>query len=125
MKHLLVILADVNAVDLKQQFSNSRLYQTLIIFGAITAAAVIGVIWAILYSQRKKHRKHRHHHHYEHHPEEPASQNDNQSDEKGEGSSRRKWRRHRREHRPMNPTLAQTGGLPPLRDENSPPSAMP
>ena len=29
---------------------------------------------------------------------------------------KRKWRKRRREHRPMNPTLAQTGGLPPSRD---------
>jgi ABC-type nickel/cobalt efflux system permease component RcnA len=28
---------------------------------------------------------------------------------------------HRREHRPRNPTLAETGGLPPVRDEKMPP----
>jgi uncharacterized membrane protein YbhN (UPF0104 family) len=28
-------------------------------------------------------------------------------------SGRRKWRRRRRDHRPRNPTLAETGGLPP------------
>jgi len=30
---------------------------------------------------------------------------------------RKKWRRRRREHRPRNPTLAETGGLPPIRRE--------
>ena len=30
-------------------------------------------------------------------------------------------RRHRRQH---NPTLAQTGGLPPLRDPNQPPHGL-
>jgi hypothetical protein len=35
------------------------------------------------------------------------------------GKSRRK-RKHRH-HRPNNPTLAQTGGLPPKRDSNLPP----
>jgi hypothetical protein len=31
-----------------------------------------------------------------------------------------KHRKHRH-HRPLNPTLAQTGGLPPKRDPNTPP----
>lgn len=35
------------------------------------------------------------------------------------GKSKRK-RKHRH-HRPTNPTLAQTGGLPPKRDPNQPP----
>ena len=35
------------------------------------------------------------------------------------GKTRRK--RKRRHHRPSNPTLAQTGGLPPKRDINQPP----
>jgi predicted MFS family arabinose efflux permease len=30
-------------------------------------------------------------------------------------------RRHRRQHRPLNPTLAQTGGLPPTRKPENPP----
>jgi len=29
---------------------------------------------------------------------------------------RRKWKKRRREHRPRNPTLAETGGLPPPRE---------
>jgi hypothetical protein len=33
------------------------------------------------------------------------------------GKSKRKRRKHRH-HRPTNPTLAQTGGLPPKRDPN-------
>jgi hypothetical protein len=39
------------------------------------------------------------------------------------GSGRRRRRRRRREHRPRNPTLAETGGLPPMRpNEPSDPS---
>lgn len=37
------------------------------------------------------------------------------------GRRRRKWHRRRREHRPRNPTLAETGGLPPIRSEDKPP----
>jgi hypothetical protein len=33
---------------------------------------------------------------------------------------RRKWRRRRRDHRPRNPTLAETGGLPPIRQPRPP-----
>jgi hypothetical protein len=36
------------------------------------------------------------------------------------GNKRRKKNR-RRHHRKTNPTLAETGGLPPLRDPNQPP----
>ena len=36
------------------------------------------------------------------------------------GKKRRKQRRNRH-HRKVNPTLAETGGLPPLRDPNQPP----
>ncbi|HEY2329921.1 MAG TPA: hypothetical protein VGI63_08935, partial [Verrucomicrobiae bacterium] len=36
------------------------------------------------------------------------------------GKKRRKRRQHR-QHRRINPTLAQTGGLPPVRDPNQPP----
>jgi hypothetical protein len=32
-----------------------------------------------------------------------------------------KRRKRHRHHRPTNPTLAQTGGLPPKRDANQPP----
>lgn len=39
----------------------------------------------------------------------------------GEGSEthRRRRRRRRREHRPRNPTLAETGGLPPIRQDDA------
>lgn len=36
-------------------------------------------------------------------------------------SSRRRRRRKRRDGRPRNPTLAETGGLPPIRTEDVPP----
>jgi hypothetical protein len=38
----------------------------------------------------------------------------------GRGGKSKRKRRHRH-HRPTNPTLAQTGGLPPKRDPNLPP----
>ena len=38
----------------------------------------------------------------------------------GKNSPFKRKRKHRH-HRPLNPTLAQTGGLPPKRDPNQPP----
>lgn len=37
---------------------------------------------------------------------------------------KRKKRERRRHHRKLNPTLAQTGGLPPARDPNQPPRGV-
>lgn len=44
------------------------------------------------------------------------------SSEKEEGRRRKKKRTRRREHRHRNPTLSQTGGLPPSRDSDPSPS---
>lgn len=35
--------------------------------------------------------------------------------------SKKRRKRHQRRHRRHNPTLAQSGGLPPVRDSNQPP----
>ncbi|MDB6021668.1 MAG: hypothetical protein JWQ04_1525 [Pedosphaera sp.] len=120
MKHPLFILADVTAPELlgaQPNYGNSRLYEILVVFGALSVVVVVAVIWAVLYSQKKKHRKHRHHHRR---PETTVAKTGN-----GEGQTGRKSRRMRRPHRPMNPTLAQTHGLPPLRGENDPLPPMP
>ncbi len=37
------------------------------------------------------------------------------------GSKSKRKRKRRRHHRHTNPTLAETGGLPPARDPNQPP----
>ena len=39
------------------------------------------------------------------------------------GKKRRKHQ-HRRRHRKLNPTLAETGGLPPMREPNQPPRGV-
>jgi len=38
----------------------------------------------------------------------------------GKGQKKRRKRKHKHHHR-INPTLAETGGLPPKRDANTPP----
>ena len=37
---------------------------------------------------------------------------------------KRKQHRRKRHHRQHNPTLAETGGLPPMRDPNQPPPGL-
>jgi hypothetical protein len=47
-----------------------------------------------------------------------------EEDEAEEKRAHKRHRRRRHEHRPRNPTLAETGGLPPIRTEK-PPGASP
>jgi hypothetical protein len=73
-----------------------------IVMGAIMLAALTALIWLAFF--RKKHTHlHKHRHRHRHHGK----------------------KRKRREHRPLNPTLAQTGGLPPIRTEEPPPAQTP
>jgi hypothetical protein len=81
-------------------------------------------VWALFF---RKSRRKRHRHHHGHHSSQAAA-NDAVA-EKSEGDpaeppKRLKWRRPRRDHRPRNPTLAETGGLPPVR-EGDPPEILP
>jgi hypothetical protein len=113
------VLAMTDAQDLLQQFSNSKGFETLALLGALLIAILIGSVWAVIYSKKRKKRPHR-----QQHQEQPGYVSLNrgtvaETDE--EVKVRKKWRRQRRPHRPLNPTLAQTRGLPPVRDHNTPP----
>jgi len=89
-----------------------------ILLGAVTTVTLLLVIWAVYF--RKKPRRH-HHHHHDHDSSseevEPAKYSDAGSAEGESGRRYRRKRRRRRDHRPRNPTLAETGGLPPLRTD--------
>jgi cell division protein FtsN len=132
MNPLFLMLADMDVSDMmdaQKHFADTRLYEILATFGSIAAAVIIAVIWAVYYSLKKKkrkHHKHRHHHHAKSAdaaaPAEDAAETPPPAEEV---KTRRKWKRQRRPHRPLNPTLAQTRGLPPMRDENTPLPPMP
>ena len=90
----------------------------LIIIGATALVTVLALIWAVTFKKRRRrHSHHRHHHHHHSHESSETTAPVAVDDEAVmESTSRRRRRRHRRrEHRPRNPTLAETGGLPPLR----------
>jgi hypothetical protein len=91
----------------------------VITLGAIGLVTLLVLLWAVFLRRR---RRRRHSHHHAHRPssqptETPVALNN------GDAVSPRKKRRHRRRsdrrHRPRNPTLAETGGLPPIRPEDS------
>jgi len=89
-----------------------------IFLGAIAVVAALLFYWAFAIRKRKNRiRKYRHHHH-------PRPGYREQLKKVAAGIRQRRGKRHR-EHRPINPTLAQTGGLPPIREDNKPPPAEP
>jgi ABC-type nickel/cobalt efflux system permease component RcnA len=76
------------------------------LLAAVLAAGLVALIWAVFLRRAKRRRKHGHHHHrWETEPD-----------------SRRSPHRHKHSSRdaarkelPLNPTLADVGGLPPVR----------
>jgi ABC-type nickel/cobalt efflux system permease component RcnA len=89
----------------------------LIIFAALVGVIGLVLLWAVFL--RKPRRQHHHHSHHHSRAEDGSDTADSTSSPK-----RRKWRRRRRDHRPRNPTLAETGGLPPLRSDGPPPPSL-
>jgi hypothetical protein len=96
----------------------------LIILGSVAFVTLLAIMWAV--ASRKRRRRHsRHHSHHHSHSEQRASapeepQEEPSPDEPGLERRRRRRRHRRREHRPRNPTLAETGGLPPVRTGRPP-----
>jgi hypothetical protein len=92
--------------------TSPELFWVLVAIGAIV---LVIIAWALFFRRRPDEvsgwgpaRSHYH---------EPSADLGSKS---SHGSRRRRRRRRRREHRPRNPTLAETGGLPPVRPEQSP-----
>jgi hypothetical protein len=88
----------------------------LILLGALLLVVIATLVWAAFIRREK--RRHRHHHHASHHRPIQAGAAGVPAETKHEFRKRR--RRRRREHRPRNPTLAETGGLPPIREPEPP-----
>jgi hypothetical protein len=86
------------------------------IFGAVAIVTAAVVVWALFFRKRRRHHSHAHHHPHESSAADPAG-NGEASHSHPHGRRRRRRRRH---HRPRNPTLAETGGLPPVRPERPP-----
>jgi hypothetical protein len=96
--------------------SGSTVAQVLIYFGALFLVALAVFAWAVFRTQHRQ--RHSHHNH-----PKPAP-NAVSEDARGKKSFLRSRRIHQRqpEYLPRHPTLAEAGGLPPLRTEKQPPS---
>lgn len=107
------LLADLEVKEqppLLKTVGQSGWSQMTIIFGAIGVVSLLALL--VVYCFRKQILgRHRHHHHR-------SGSTENSGADEGGGRGRRK---SRRSHRPLNPTLAQTHGLPPIRDQGTPP----
>lgn len=120
-----------------------QLTDWLVLLLIIAALALFLMLWAKYLRKPKRRRKHshgrkvfaqsRHHRHHRHQHHQPAQDEadlddapedepeDEPRDDESDGSDdqghrlRYKYRYRRRAHRSRNPTLAETGGLPPIR----------
>ena len=124
MNTLPVFLAQADSQDPLAwwRMSNPAFRERLMIFAAIGLVTLLVLVWAaFIRSKRRRRHSHHHRHHHAQRPDEApmASQSDNVSPQP-EKHRRRRHSRH--PHRPRNPTLAETGGLPPIRSENPPES---
>ena len=118
------IAVDVDKVLATYRFMDPSTLGGLLVFGAIGLVTLLALIWAIFLRKRRR-RRHSHHHAHRHESpptETPAAPND--EDATAPPQKRRKWRRSHRKHHQRNPTLAETGGLPPVRPD-SPPETQP
>jgi len=94
----------------------------LIVLGATMLVALIVFFSVLIFGKegRRRRKQRRHHRQREGYREQFQK---NVSDIKDALSQHR--RRHRHEHRPANPTLAQTGGLPPIHEHDKRPPPPP
>jgi type VI protein secretion system component VasK len=91
----------------------------LLLLGAIALVVLAVLIWAVYFRKRRRRRIRASHHHSGSHREStPSAQQD--APARVEPHKRHRRRKRRRDHRPRNPTLAETGGLPPLRTDIPP-----
>jgi len=81
----------------------------LIVMVGLTLGLIL-LLFARIYVRKSKNRRHDR----TADTPRPAAHNDDEEEEQYQGRRRRhRRRRHRRDHRLRNPTLAETGGLPP------------
>jgi hypothetical protein len=92
----------------------------LIVFGAVCVVTVLAVVWAVYLRKRRRRRSGHHGYHHSSESQRGRITSSRQDQSEPVTGTRRRWRRRRRPHRPRNPTLAETGGLPPVREERPP-----
>ena len=114
---VLMTTVEVESVLAQWKSLSAPALERLIVCAAIALVAISVWVWAVFFRKSR-----RHHHHHRHYPSDDSAQDASADGDEGTHRlrRRRKWRRPRREHRPRNPTLAETGGLPPARTGEPP-----
>ena len=117
----------VDIVPTQWQKMDAATRDILMILGAVAVVTLLVLMWAVVFRKRRRGHSRHHSHQSSHsrsHSHETASEVETEDGEESppESGTERKKRRHRRrrEHRPRNPTLAETGGLPPVRTGRPP-----
>jgi hypothetical protein len=111
-----VLLAGVNKDNAIHELipTGSSVAEALVIFGALFLVSLAVFAWAF-FSVTRRHR------HSRHHPTPaPKAAPENAHDLKSASRSHRRRHRHVEDF-PRNPTLAEVGGLPPIRTKEPPP----
>jgi len=116
-----ILLAGINGINaqiaLRELTPNrSTVSDTLVLFGALFMVALLFFTYAIIFRPRPHRQLTRHHY-------ARSASNGNSNGSYRKRTSFNSYRRHRRhsEEFPLNPTLAEVGGLPPLRPKDRPP----
>jgi len=93
------------------------MFRDMVLIGAaVLGLSLLLILWARRYVRRSK--RHRHEHHVESRPVGPEENSTTRHHHRHRHRHRR--HRHSREERGSNPTLAETGGLPPIRPQSTP-----
>lgn len=113
-------LAALNSLDPRRVVGPTEgllFRDVLLVLGVILLLTALLVLWAVRYAKRRKHHRHATAPAILQHTKKAGAETDDADpgDTQHESRSRHRRRRHRRSHRSRNPTLAETGGLPPVR----------
>jgi len=92
------------------------MFKDMVFIGAaVLGLSLLLILWARRYVRHSK--RHRHEHRSE---SPPARQEESNTRHHRRHRHRHRRRHHSHEERGNNPTLAETGGLPPIRPQSSP-----
>ena len=119
MSSIPFFLADAETQEIlaSWRITNPASLEWILIFGAIGLVTLLALLWAVFLRKRRRRRKHHHAHENSSRPAEVPEVAKAES-VLSPPEKRRHRRRSGRRHRPRNPTLAETGGLPPVRPES-------
>lgn len=113
MPYILADMSDLNPIHTTPAGGGGGgwlLSDAVIILGAVLGLVLVIVIWAVFIRKREN----------RHYNTLKVPNTRSREENREGGRHRRRRKHHRRDHRGRSPTLAETGGLPPMRTEPPP-----